>query len=113
VGEVDAIAGQAESDPEEVGLSQGHLVRPFDSLARGESALVDQASVDPDEPAEVYVLGVVRAEDRRPIVAVPEDHLDLIGRTRVGERWEGDRQRQQHRNQKQLLHPILLVVTVL
>jgi hypothetical protein len=96
-----------------VGLSQRHLVRPLDPFAGGQSALIDQSSVDPDEPTELNILGVVRSEDRRPILAVPEDHLDLVGRARVGERRNGGRQREQHRNQKQLLHPILLTVTVL
>ena len=94
-------------------LSQRHLVRPLDALTGSESALIDETSVDPDDPAEIHILGVVRSEDRRPILAISEDDLDLIGRTRVGQRRDGDRQGEQHRNQKQLLHPILLVVTVL
>jgi hypothetical protein len=55
----------------------------------------------------------VRAEDRRAVVAVPEDDLDLIGGPGVRERGEREHDHEQYRNYQQLLHPILLMVGLL
>jgi hypothetical protein len=93
-----AFARESEPDTEEMRLAQGNLVRALDPLARGESALIDEPTVDPDEPSQLDVLRVVCAEDRRSVVAVPEDDLDLIGRPGVCERREGEREHEQHRN---------------
>lgn len=110
MGEIETVSRQAESDAEEVRLPQRHLVGSLDPPTGSESALIDEQSVDPDQPAEFDLLGVVGSEDRRPILAVPQDHLHLIGRTRVGERREGERECEQQRNQQKFLHPILLVM---
>jgi hypothetical protein len=96
-----------------VRLAECHLVDALDALIGSESTLVHELAVDPDEPAELDVRRVVRAEDRRSVVAVPEDDLDLIGRPGVGERGEREHDHEQYRSYQQLLHSILLVVGLL
>ena len=74
---------QSEPDPIEVGLSERHLVRPLDPLARLESSLLHEPSVDPDQVPQRLVLGVVGADDRRSIIAITCDHHDLVRRSRI------------------------------
>ena len=87
------VDGQAEPDPIEVGLSERHLVRPLDSLARLEPSLFDEPSVDPDQVSQRLVLGVVGADDRRSVIAVSGDHHDLVRRPRIslGRHCENDK----------------------
>ena len=74
---------QAEPDPIEMGLSERHLVRPLDPLAGIEPPLLDEPSVDPDQVPQRFVLGVVGADDRRPVIAITGDHHDLVRRARI------------------------------
>jgi hypothetical protein len=96
-----------------VRLSECDVVDALDALVGSEPTLVHEPAVDPDEPAELDIRRVVRAEDRRAVVAVPEDDLDLIGGPGVRERGEREHDHEQYRNYQQLLHPILLMVGLL
>ena len=75
---------QTEPDPEEVGLSERLRVRPLDAFAGGQSPLLDDPSVDPDQVPQRLVLGVVRTDDRRWVIAGTRDHHDFVRRSRVG-----------------------------
>jgi hypothetical protein len=91
---------QAEPDPVEVGFSERHLVRPLDPLARVEPSLLDEPSVDPDQVPQRFVLGVVGADERRSVIAVPGDHHDLVRRSRISLRWRCENDKNTHNEQQ-------------
>jgi hypothetical protein len=74
---------QAEPDPIEVRFSERHLVRSLDPFAGGESPLLDESSVDPDQVPQRLVLGVVGADERGSVIAIAGDHHDLVRRSRI------------------------------
>jgi len=78
------IDRQAEPDPEEVGLAERLRVRSLDPFAGGQSPLLHESSVDPDEVPQRLVLGVVCADDRRWVITGSRDHHDFVRRSRVG-----------------------------
>ena len=91
---------EAEPDPVEVGLSERHLVRPLDPLAGFEPSLLDEPSVDPDQVPQRLVLGVVGADDRRSVIAIPGDHHDLVRRSRISLRGDCENDKNTHAQQQ-------------
>jgi hypothetical protein len=81
-----------------VRLAGCDVVDALNALVGSEPTLVLEPAVDPDEPAELDVRRVVRAKDRGPVVAVPEDDLDLIGGPGVCERGVREHDHEQYRN---------------
>jgi len=91
---------ETEPDPVEVGLSERHNVGSLDPLARGEPALLDEASVDPDQVPQRLVLGVVGADERRSVIAVSGDHHDLVRRSRISLRRRCENDKNTHAEQQ-------------
>jgi hypothetical protein len=98
---------QAEPDPVEVRLSERHLVRPLDPLARVEPSLLDEPSVDPDQVPQRLVLGVVGADDRRSVIAVSGDHHDLVRRSRISLRRRCENDDSTHTQQQQSFQDLI------
>jgi hypothetical protein len=55
----------------------------LDPFARVEPPLLDEPSIDPDQVPQRLVLGVVGADERRSVIAIPGDHHDLVRRSRI------------------------------
>jgi hypothetical protein len=98
---------EAEPDPIEVGLPERNLVRPLDPLAGFEPSLLDESSVDPDQVPQRLVLGVVCADDRRSVIAVPGDHHDLVRRSRISLRGHCENDDSTHTQQQQSFQDLI------
>ena len=94
------IDRQAEPDPEEVGLAERLRVRSLDPFAGGQSPLLHESSVDPDEVPQRLVLGVVGADDRRSVIATTGDHHDLVRRSRISLRRRCENDESTHAEQQ-------------
>jgi hypothetical protein len=91
---------QAEPDPEEVGLSERLRVRTLDPFAGGQSPLLHEPAVDPDQVPQRLVLGVVCADDRRRVITGARDHHDFVRRSRVGMCRHGECKEHAHNEQQ-------------
>ena len=98
---------EAEPDPVEMRLPERHHVGPLDPLAGGEPSLLDEPSVDPDQVAQRLVLGVVGADDRRSVIAVPGDHHDLVRRSRISLRRHCENDDSTHTQQQQSFQDLI------
>ena len=92
---------EAEPDPVEMRLSERHHVGPLDPLAGVEPSLLHEPSVDPDQVPQRFVLGVVRADDRRSVSAIAGDHHHLVRRSRISLRRDCENDENTHIQQQQ------------